>query len=653
MDKSPSYLFRAISIKPKCHVMTTDKYSLKAPSQKIIKYFPKYIQCAVFEQKSIRNGRFALLIKRIKSIKSITFLKPDAVNHFLILLLIKAKSHYLKHVYGTRLQFLPNTQYIKNFSLDVFDFANWRLFLKLRELRHLNIFFGTGFFEGLREDLKRKVLKKIRWRLKFHLCTLKNMQNLSIEYSDSTRFYAYVVLMRLNEIVLSLRNLRGLKISVAHRRDGSIDGNNMLLKNVFASTTNLAIDNILLISYDYFLKSLKHFHNLISLKLVIRCQEEEKQTRLWGFDRMKYVAELKNLRTLDLMVFFNSKKALLSYFKNLCLPKAIESVNFAICNFAWETLFSERTISIPKWQNNPFEHHEIFSEFYNKWEGLEKLTFLKFYIADQSNYSNLNEHFLVPLIKRLPKLATLYYVSKFHESSQKLKVPLDLSYFWQGIKHLGLHLKKIHIEDFAISLRKFKGDEEFLPALKEIKLWGYVLGDEKFKALLNMQSKVKCTCSNPELNVKELVLDKKESFRKILKFCENIPRNLTLFLTLNARKIPPQIIKNELSDFLPKAKIKGDFSLSIKETAKFESDELREINQKLEQFPLFKRFSIEIRHQSKVVLDTQNQLLQQTFGWDDDEDDETCSLESFDELRDKFNHIDFNIAHKFSHIVDI
>lgn len=632
-----------------CLILFRNRTQYNTSVHDIQKYFPKYIRHLAVDIKSLDDGRIIRRLKSIKVIHSITSLGIRSSSKSFILNLLQGKRRYIRCLRGFNQDISKYFHSLSHINLKVYIFNSWRSFLFLRNMKTLSLNFDKDFYVG-DKMAKKKIAKKLRWRLKTHLMHLNTLQNLQLVYSDYTRFFAYIILRFLNDLPQFLERLKVLKIDVARSRYIEIDSYNVQLQRIFKCINEVSIGNISSLTSDYLIRNMKHFANLVNLHLSFVKLEDEDGIQAWSFERLKSLKDLCRLTVLDLEVYLHSKKLFISYLQNLRFPESLESVTFAVREFAWETIFPFK-FNLPKKESNPFEEHETFRAFYKNWEELKNLQCLNFYMKDTSKHSVWNDYFTTPILRRIPNLNKLCYTSQFTKTPQRTKIPLNLALIWNSIQHLSTSLETLHIEDFAISLRRFK-DVGILVGLLDLNMQGLILDDDNnFPQFLKIFYKNnKNSAKSAILRVGSIVASKGTHFNRILESLEDVPRSMFLSLRVDAKKVCSKTVMKNIYQFIEKARIKGSILLTITNVNRIKTTELNAVRRKALERPIFTGFSIEVRGRGRVVLNSEFERVDQII---ESESDDESSQESFEELRSSFKFIECDIIDDFSYILDI
>ena len=148
-------------------------------------------------------------------------------------------------------------------------------------------------------------------------------------------------------------------------------------------------------------------------------------------------------------------------------------------------------------------------------------------------------------------------INVYEFDDQSTKSCLNFNCFWNAISHFKSNLRKLSLEDFAISFRNFSFEGKFPSQLTNIKLSSFIIGSDNFinflQCLINGLYHKKQT--NYSVNISQLVLDDETSCRRFFEMLSKNARKIIPFsLKLDVRNLDPNNFGKVLLGFLSEGK---------------------------------------------------------------------------------------------------
>jgi len=274
----------------------------------------------------------------------------------------------------------------------------------------------------------------------------------------------------------------------------------------------------------------------------------------------------------------NGTKLLPDFLAAITLPSSLSNVKFNFYEIPWHLFPQEETL-LPT---------SCYKNFYEKWSKLTNLNslHLNFYEINQSN-SVTNFEFISPLLKKVPKLTSLYFAS-WSESLLKKKKFLDFNSLWQSLAHLNSSLKTLYLEAPAISLKNLSNICS-TSTLEKLGISGAVIGDTELSDILSLFSKQPTPPNSPmksNLEVDYLLVNDQTSLINLLNTLSHVRRNLKLSLEIDLRKITDQDLVQLTNELLPRLHKRNFLKLSFSNIPKMETGPLTELLTNISQYEI-------------------------------------------------------------------
>ena len=490
----------------------------------LLKYQPKFYRKVQFSHSDWNDKKLCCKFRRIKVIQSLENLTPHYNPTSLILSAFKSQRHQLKKLALSSPIIFQHFPHVSNYTLSLKDPKSWKIFLKQIHIKNLGVIRpSTDSTLNPRRNLKP--VKGFQWRFWSHFEKLRDLKSLDIRLYHKFDTELYDFFVKLNSQRTVLESLSSFSLFLNYLNAPLQDDLGFI--NIYKNLTSLRIHELSYSSLEKFLKGLGNCQRLSYLNLLktFRHAQEEQDTGDLTF--LGQLSGLRSLETIDMAFNLNSQALLSHFLEHFSLPKKILSLKISLYETDWNN--SE--------DNNLFENLQDFNQFYSQWNDLENLESLSLCFYETGSLYTPTLYFISPILKRQRTLKSFYYANWCNALSEKIK-PLDFSYLWQSISHLKGTIKKISVESFAISLRKFSrnlAQDDF--QLHELSLCGFVFGDINLKNCINLFKSAAPTVGMLALDIEHLVIDDENSFTEVLNTLRNASYKLQTFLNLDVRKL--------------------------------------------------------------------------------------------------------------------
>jgi len=542
----------------------------------LLKYQPKFYRKVQFSHSDWKDKKLCCKFRRIKVIQSLENLTPRNNPTSLILSAFKSQRKQLKKLALSSpvvFQHFPN---VSNYTLSLKDRKSWKIFLKQIHIKNLGIIRpSTDSTMNPRRNLKP--IKGFQWRFWSHFEKLRDLKSLDIRLYHKFDTELYDFFVKLNSKRTALESLNSFSLFLNYLNAPPQD--DLDFENIYKNLTSLRIHELSYSSLEKFLKGLENCQRLSYLNLLktFRHAQEEQDTADLTF--LKRLGGLQNLETIDMAFNLNSQALLSHFLEHFSLPKKILSLKISLYETDWNNSDDQ----------NLFENHPDFNQFYSQWNDLENLESLSLCFYETGSLYTPTLFFISPLLKRLKTLKSFYYANWCNAMSEKIKA-LDFSYLWQSISHLKGTIKKISVESFAISLRKFSrniAQDDF--QLHELSLCGFVFGDINLKNCINLFKSTAGTPGNLALDIEHLVIDDENSFTEVLNILRNSSYKLQTFLNLDVRKLNGSNFVRIACRLIPLIPHKSPINLKFSQMPQLSPPDQREFKRMLSEYSRSRR----------------------------------------------------------------
>jgi len=527
----------------------------------LLKYQPKFYRKVQFSPSDLQEKKLLTKLQRIKVIQSLENLSPKNTNLPSILSAFKSQRHQVKKLALSHPNVFSHFPKVSNYTFSLKDLKSWKVFLKQIHIEKL------GIIRPSNDSIltARRNIQSFQLRFWSHFEKLRNLKSLDIRLYQKFDKELYDFFVRLNSHKIILESLGHFSLFLNYLDAPSHE--DLGFVNIYKNLTSLRIHELSYSSLGKFLRNLENCGRLSYLNLLKtfkHAQEAEGSVNLNFLRSLSCLSELKNI---DLAFNLNSCLLLSHFLDCFSLPKEIISLKISLYETDWKPIDQLDTSKSPQ---RFFESQDSFKKFYEKWNDLEHLESLSLCFYETGSLNTPTLYFVTPILAKLTRLVSFYYANWCNSLSEKIKA-LDFPYLWQSLKHLKGTIKKISVESFAISLRKFSRnliEDGF--QLQELSLCGFVFGDTNLRNCLNLFPNkrllaVENQTSEPSLalDIEHLVIDDHNSLAEVLNLLRNASHKLHTFLNLDVRKLKGSEFVNIACRLIPLIPHKSPINLKF------------------------------------------------------------------------------------------